>query len=157
MGTVWQDLKYAIRALRKNLLFTLAAIFTLALGIAANTAIFSMINAVLLNPLPIKALKDPERLVMIWERNPALSALFAERIPPCLKNYRIWKKENRSLEGIALYREESLNITVQGDDGGRRPEQVLTARSSVDFFPLLGVRPRLGRNFTTDEMQPGKE
>jgi putative ABC transport system permease protein len=155
MQTIWQDLRYAIRTLRKSPAFTLAAIFALALGIGANTAIFSVINAVLLNPLPLKALKEPDRLVMIWEKNPALTLFIAQRMPVRPKNYRVWKKESRSFEGMAAYSTTSFNLTARNDAGGLQPEQVEVATASADFLPLLGVRPRLGRNFTAGEMQPG--
>src|SRR5512147_931261 len=102
MGGLQQDLKYAARTLRRSPGFSLAAVFALALGIGANTAIFSVINAVLLNSAPIRALREPDRLVMVWEKNPELSGFLAQRMPVCLRNYSEWKKQSRSFEGLEL-------------------------------------------------------
>src|SRR5947209_5200893 len=104
-ANLWQDVRFALRALRKNPGFAAAAVFVLALGIGANAAIFSVMNAVLLNPLPFKAIQEPERLVMIWERNPSLSAFFANRMPVRLKDFREWKAEAHSFDRMAIYNE----------------------------------------------------
>jgi len=156
METMWQDLKYAVRTLRKSPGFTAAAILALALGIGANTAIFSVINAVLLNSRPLRALREPDRLVMIWEKNPALPGFVAARVAVCLKNYLAWKQQTRSFEAMALYGTTNFALTIRGDGGNLKPKLVSGARASADFFPLLGIQPRLGRNFTVEEMQPGK-
>ncbi len=155
MGTLWQDVRYGIRGFRKSPGFAGAAVFALALGIGANTAIFSIINAVLLNSAPLRALRDPDRLVMIWEKNPLLPAFVAERMPARLKNYLAWNKQARSFEGMAIYSEISVNVAAENDSATRRPELVQAARASSNFFPLLGIRVRLGRNFKPEEMQPG--
>lgn len=156
METVWQDLKHAVRMLRKSPGFTAAAILALALGIGANTAIFSVINAVLLNSRPLRALREPDRLVMIWEKNPALPGFIAARVSVCLKNYFGWKEQTRSFEGMALYGMTNFTLTARADGGNLKPKLVSGAEASADFFPLLGIQPKLGRNFTVEEMQPGK-
>ncbi len=153
METLWQDLRYALRGFQKSFGFTLAAIFALALGIGANTAIFTVVNAILLNSQALKSLQDPDRLVMLWEKNPRLDFFVAERMPPRLKNYLDWKKESRAFEGMAIFHDTHLNLTAPKDSARRKPEQVSAAQVSSDFLPLLGVRPRLGRNFKPEEMQ----
>jgi putative ABC transport system permease protein len=156
MDAIRQDLKYAVRTLRKSPGFTAAAILALALGIGANTAIFSVIHAVLLNSRPLGALREPDRLVMIWEKNPALPGFIAARVTVCLKNYLAWKQQARSFEAVALYGTTNFTLTARADGGNLKPELVSGARASADLFPLLGIQPRLGRNFTAGEMQPGK-
>jgi len=156
METIRQDLKYAVRTLCKSPGFAAAAVLTLALGIGANTAIFSVINAVLLNSRPLGALREPDRLVMIWEKNPALPGFVAARVTVCLKNYLAWKQQTRSFEGMALYGTTNFALTARADGGNLKPQLVSGARASADFFPLLGIQPRLGRGFTAEEMQPGK-
>ncbi len=153
MDTLRQDLRYAIRGFRKSLGFTLAAVFALALGIGANTAIFSAVNAVLLNSRALNSLNAPDRLVMVWEKNPRLSTFIADRMQPRLNNYLDWKKESRAFEGLAIFDNTRLNLTAANDSAGRKPEQVSAAEASADFLPLLGIRPRLGRNFKPEEMQ----
>jgi putative ABC transport system permease protein len=114
---------------------------------------FSVLNAVLLDPLAFRAFRHPERLAMIWEKNPSLSLFFANRMPVRMRNYREWKKQTQSFEGLAVWAPGSVTLT---DSGGSKPEQVETGLASADFFPLLGVNIRLGRNFTPDEMQSAK-
>jgi putative ABC transport system permease protein len=155
-GSLWQDLRFALRTLRTNPGFAVAAVFVLALGIGANTAIFSVMNAVLLNPVPFKAIREPERLVMIWERNPSMSAFLANRMPVRLKDFREWQTTARSFDRMAIFKEVGFNLTEQADTGNRKPEHVDAAEASADLFPLFGVQPRLGRNFKSEEMQEGK-
>jgi putative ABC transport system permease protein len=156
MDATWKELKYAIRGLRRSPGFAAAVVFALALGIGSNAVIFSAIDAVLLNPLPFRTLRDPDRLVMIWERNPSLTVFFAERLPPRLRNFRAWKEQARSFEDIAVWSDTSLTLTANEDRAGLKPEQVETGRASANFFPLLGVRLQLGRTFSPDEMQAGR-
>jgi len=156
MDAIRQDLTCAVRTLRKSPGFTAAAILALALGIGANTAIFSVIHAVLMNSRPLKALREPDRLVMIWEKNPALPGFISARVTVCLKNYLAWKQQARSFEAMALYGTANFTLTAREDGGNLKPELVSGARASADLFPLLGIQPRLGRNFTAEEMQPGK-
>ena len=124
MDAIRQDLTCAVRTLRKSPGFTAAAILALALGIGANTAIFSVIHAVLLNSRPLGALREPDRLVLIWEKNPALPGFIAARVPVCLKNYFGWKEQTRSFEGMALYGTTDFTLTARADGGNLKPELV---------------------------------
>jgi putative ABC transport system permease protein len=151
-----KDLVFAVRQLRKNTGFTCAAIFALALGIGANTAIFSTINAVLLNSRPFQSMVQPNRIMSIYERNPALLAFISERLAVRLTNYLEWKKQSRSFAGMAAYQSEGFDLTSTGEGGNHEPEHIQGAAATADYFPLLGIRPRLGRNFTAGEMETGK-
>jgi len=144
METLIKDIRYGIRGLRKRPGFTFVAVLTLALGIGANTAIFSVVNAVLLKPL---AFKDPDRLVIVWE-----DAAFAgfPRNTPAPANYYDWKSQNRSFEDMAATASASFNLTGDGD-----PERVAAHRVSANFFPLLGVQPLIGRPFLQEEDRDG--
>ncbi|PYS71578.1 MAG: hypothetical protein DMF69_09830 [Acidobacteria bacterium] len=144
METLLKDIRYAIRGLRKRPGFTFVAIITLALGIGANTAIFSVVNAVLLKPL---AFKDPNRLVIVWE-----DAAFAgfPRNTPAPANYFDWKSQNRSFEDMAATASTSFNLIGDGE-----PERVAAHQVSANFFPLLGVQPLLGRTFLPEEDRYG--
>jgi putative ABC transport system permease protein len=144
METLLKDLRYGIRGLRKRPGFTLIAVITLALGIGANTAIFSVVNAVLLKPLPFK---DPDRLAIIWE-----DATFAgfPRNTPAPANYVDWKTQSHSFEDIAAASLASFNLTGDSD-----PERVSAYYVSANFLPLLGIRPLIGRTFAPEEERPG--
>jgi putative ABC transport system permease protein len=143
MSNLIQNLRYGIRALWKNPGFTSVAVLSLALGIGANTAIFSLINAVLLRPLPFA---EPERLVMVWEE-----ASFAgfPRNTPSPANYADFKAQSRTLEDLAALDWRNFNLTGTGE-----PEKVEAYGTTANFFPLLGVRPALGRSFTAEEDKP---
>ena len=141
-----QDLRYAARILWKNPGFTAVAVIALALGIGANTAIFSVVNTVLLRPLPYK---DPEQLVMVWEDN---SRHGYPRDTPAAGNYVDWRDQNSVFSSMAAVDEVNFNLTGTGD-----PERIKGRRVSVSLFPLLGVDPQLGRVFTAAEDQPGAE
>ena len=140
----FQDLRYAFRMQLKNPAFTIVAVIALALGIGANTAIFSVVNSVLLRPLPYK---DPERLVMVWED---ASKFGYPRDTPAAANYVDWRNQNTVFEGMAAIADESFNLTGTGD-----PERLEGRLVSANLFPLLGVDPQLGRTFTATEDQPG--
>jgi putative ABC transport system permease protein len=155
MSSLGKDLLFAVRQLRKDTGFTCAAIFALALGIGANTAIFSTINAVLLNSRPFQSMVQPSRIMSIYERNPALLAFISERLNVRLKNYLEWKKQSRSFSGMAAYEMEGFDLTSNGGGGNREPEHIEGAAATADFFPLLGIRLRIGRNFTDSETQTG--
>lgn len=157
MDTLVQDLTFALRQLRKNPGFTLAAIFALALGIGANVTIFGTVNAVLLNSAPFRVIKDPQRLVSIYERNPAILAFISERLPVRLKNYLAWKQQARAFEGLGAYEDTSFDLTSTEAGGNREPEKVDAVAASPSFLPLLGVAPHMGRNFTTQDTQPGHD
>ncbi|HEV2488746.1 MAG TPA: ABC transporter permease [Candidatus Acidoferrales bacterium] len=136
--TLWQDVRYGARMLRKNPGFTLVAVLTLALGIGANTAIFSVVNAVLLRPL---AFRDPGKLCLVTESLPSFPSL-----GPSYENYVDFRDQSKSLEGLAAVHIDRLNLTGQGD-AQRLSAQMATA----SLFPLLGVNALEGRTFTEDE------
>ncbi len=140
------DLNFAIRQLGKNPGFTAVAVVTLALGIGANTAIFSVVNAVMLKPLPYP---DPGRLVMLWPDNPSLN-LGIHELPPTPSDLVDWRTQAHSFEQVAGMRPRTADISDQGD-----PERVGGVQVTANFFPLLGVAPLLGRAFTAEEEQPG--
>ena len=144
METLIKDIRYGIRGLWKRPGFTVVAVLTLALGIGANTAIFSVVNAVLLKPLQFH---DPERLVIIWE-----DATFAgfPRNTPAPANYVDWKTQTQSFADMAGTVEWTYNLTGDGD-----PERVAAYAVTANFFPLLGVPPAVGRVFTADDDRPG--
>jgi putative ABC transport system permease protein len=143
MNTLLQDLRYGVRMLLKHPGVTIVAIITLALGIGANTAIFSVVNAVLLRPLTYK---DPERLVSLWENVPSQGR---SRAAPA--NFHDWKKQNTLFEDIAAYGASSMTLTGDGE-----PEQVLGARVGSGYFAVVGVEPVLGRSFSAEEYEVGK-
>ena len=137
------DLRFALRQLRKSPGFTLTAVITLALCIGANTAIFSVVNAVLLRPLPYP---HSEQLVRVFGSQPQLALA-----PSSPANFLEWKEENQVFERIGTYVGQGFNLL-----GGDKPERVIGARVSADLLPLLGVQPALGRLFTNDEDQEGR-
>jgi putative ABC transport system permease protein len=147
MNTLWQDVRYGARMLLKQPGFTLVAVITLALGIGANTAIFSVVNAVLLRPLPFK---ESERLVMVW--NKGAEAAGGDRTPLCVADLLDWRAQNRSFEGIGALQNGSFNYT-----GGDVPEQVRGASVTANFFSLLGVGVQLGRDFQSSDEQVGAQ
>jgi putative ABC transport system permease protein len=144
MEALLKDIRYGVRGLIKRPGFTVIALITLALGIGANTAIFSVINAVLLRPLQFK---NPEELVIVWE-----DASFAgfPLNTPAPANYFDWKNQNQSFVDMAACAELSYNITGDGE-----PERVMTFAVTENFFPVFGVQPLLGRNFLAEEDRPG--
>ena len=137
------SLRYAFRMLMKNPGVSLITVITLALGIGANTAIFSVVNGVLLRPLPYK---DPERLVALWENVPTHGRW---RTSPA--NFFDWKKQSTSFEAMAAYGGSAATLTGQGD-----PEQLLGTVVSSGYFGVVGVEPKLGRSFVAEEHEPGK-
>lgn len=155
MDELWQDLRYARRSFRQQPGLIAAAIFALALGIGANTVIFSAVNAVLLNPLSLQAWKDPARVVILWEKNASLSFMWANTMPVRPQNYRAWKEQAHSFEYLAAFRDTTVTVTDL-DHNRRKPEQVETGFASADLFPLLGIKPRLGRNFSAAETGGGQ-
>jgi len=142
----WHDLRYGARMLRTQPGFTLIAVLTLALGIGANTAIFSIVNAVLLRPLPYRT---PDQLMQVWEQNRSKNKLHGSVAPA---NFLDWKGQNQSFEGMAAYDSfPSFNLTGAGE-----PERIQAARVSVGLFPLLGVGAIVGRTFTDEEERRGR-
>ena len=144
MENLLKDIRYGVRGLWKRPGFTVVAVLTLALGIGANTAIFSVVNAVLLRPLQFR---DPDRLVMIWED---AGFLGFPRNTPAPANYVDWKNQTQSFEDMAATHELTFNLTGDGT-----PERVAAYGVSANFFPLFGVAPALGRGFTPDDDRPG--
>jgi putative ABC transport system permease protein len=145
MRTLTQDLKYGLRMLARAPGFTAAAVLTLALGIGANTAIFSVVDAVLLKPLPYK---DTDRLVMVWEQNPE-RGWYRNIISAA--NFLDWRKQNDVFTQMAsLDPERAFNLTGTGN-----PEEVWGERVTTNLFTLLGVRPFMGRDFLPEEDKPG--
>ncbi len=163
METLISDIRYGLRSLLKRPGFTAIAVITLALGIGANTAIFSVINAVLLKPLPYP---EPEQLVMVWE-----DASFAgfPRNTPAPANFADWREQNQVFKEMAALASRSFNLT--GDQvfaqvaavnmsnqflrAGDEPERLRGAMVSADLFPLLAVEPLIGRAFSREEEQSG--
>jgi predicted permease len=143
MDRLIQDVRYAARLLLRNPGFTTTAAVTLALAIGANTAIFSVVNGVLLRPLPYR---DPDRLVRMWESNPSMSLPF---FSVSLPNYEDWRRQSRSFDATAAFRRQRLNLTGSGE-----PEAVQASAVTADFFPLLGVRAALGRTFAAADERP---
>ncbi|HEV2130641.1 MAG TPA: ADOP family duplicated permease, partial [Longimicrobiaceae bacterium] len=139
METLLQDLRYAARSLRKNPGFAAVAILTLALGIGASTAMFTLVNSVLLRPLEFR---EPERLVMLWERNPRGED--QNVVSPA--NFFDWREQAESFTELAATLDRPLNLT-----GGGEPEQVLTRMTTANFFSVLGASAQLGRTYLAGE------
>jgi putative ABC transport system permease protein len=146
--TLIQDLRYGARMLVKQPGITLIAVLTLALGIGANTAIFSVINGVLLRPL---AFRDPERLFMLWTDNPAYQLGFRE-FPAANTDLAEWRATATSFEQIAAFQSNSADLS----DGGV-PERVGGVDITANLLPLLGVQLLMGRNISVEEEQPGRD
>ncbi len=139
METLMQDVGYGLRRLWKNPAITLAAVFALALGIGANTAIFSLVNALVLRPLPYE---NPDQIIL-------LSYYLTEASPA---NFLDWKAQSETLENISAINFWSANLTT-----GNEPERLQGFQTSASLFPMLGVKPALGRTFLAEEEQPGKD
>ena len=146
MQTLWQDLRYGARMLLKKPGFTLIAVVTLALGIGANTAIFSVVNAVLLSPLPYT---EPERLVWIWGnfRGGTNTASVSQ---PDFLDYR---EQNRSFEHLGAFSSENAFVNLTG---GGEPERLRASVVTANYFDIFGVKPALGRSFIAEEEQLGR-
>src|ERR1044071_820753 len=142
MNTLLQDVRYGARMLWKKPGFTAVVLLTLALGIGANAALFSVVNGVLLNPLPFP---QPERLVMLHQSKPN----FEQGAIP-YPNFRDWQKDNQTFSAMAIMRGFRFSLMGTGE-----AERVNARLVSGDFFSVLGVNPALGRNFRPDEDQPG--
>jgi putative ABC transport system permease protein len=142
MNTLWQDLRYGARMLWKNPGFTIVAVITLSLGIGANTAIFSVVNAVLLRPLPYP---EADRLVHLTERHPKF-----ETMSISYPDFIDWRARNHVFEYLGVYNFGSYNLTGSGE-----PERLLGGRISADAFAALRVQAALGRLFTNEEDKPG--
>lgn len=142
LGILFQDVRYGIRTLRRAPGFTPIAVLTLAVGIGANTALFSVVNGVLLNPLPFP---HPEQLVTLHESKPNF-----EQGSISFPNFLDWQQQNRTFSAMAIYRGSAFTLTGAGD-----AEQVAGEFISSDFFRLLGVKPQIGRTFLPGEDRIG--
>ncbi|MCI0485011.1 MAG: ABC transporter permease [Blastocatellia bacterium] len=145
IGNILRDLRYSVRLLLKNRGFTAVAVLALALGIGANTAIFSIVNAVLLRPLPYE---NPDQIVMLWGSRPEMG-LSRNLVSPA--DLYDWQRESKSFARLAAWTEAFFNLT--GDDN---PERVPGVIASPDLFAALGVEPALGRAFLPEEGSPGQ-
>jgi putative ABC transport system permease protein len=148
MHLLWQDLRYGARLLWKAPAFSVAALVALALGMGAATAIFSVVDAVLLKPLPFR---DPGRLLQIWEKNPAQNRykLFVAPV-----NFLAWQKQSRTIEQMAALQDIKINLTG-GPNGHIEPEEIQAERATASLFPMLGVQAAVGHVFRPEEDQPG--
>ena len=144
MGSLIHDLRVSLRSLRKRPGFTVVVVLTLALGIGAPTAIFSLVSGVLLRPLPYQ---DPGRVVMVWQRAPVWG-----RVGVSPANFLDWRQQNEAFEDMAAIAGATVNLT-----GTDEPERLRGRRVSASFFPILGVPPALGRTFLPEEDQPDGE
>src|SRR5258706_14509134 len=145
MQSILQDLRFGARALGRNKAFTAIAVLTLALGIGANTAIFSVVNAVLLESVPYK---DPGKLVFVW------STMISQGVPisgSAAPDFREWRTRNHVFVGMVAYTYENCNLALP-DENPVRTQQALI---SPERFSLLGVPPILGRTFLPEEEQWG--
>ena len=144
---LWHDFRYAVRSLRKQPSFAALAALTLALGIGAATAVFSLVNAVLLRALPYK---DPSRLVYVWEPNPHYPGVPIEAFGPFNADFYDWQKQSHSFARLALFTADSMNLSAGGS-----ATRVNGSRVTGGFFELLGITPEMGRAVSPDDDQPG--
>jgi len=147
MHLVGRDVRYSARLLRRSPGFTLAALAALALGLGATTAIFSVVDAVLLKPLPFPR---ADRLLVIWEKNQNKVKLLVAG-----GNFLEWQQQTRLLEAAGAFQDVHVNLT-EGPNGHLDPEELTAQRISAGLLPLLGVQPVVGRLFRPDEDQPGR-
>jgi hypothetical protein len=143
MGILIQDIRYAARMMLKQPVFTAVAVVALALGIGANTAIFTVVNAVLLRPLPYD---DPDHLVWLWDTLPQLATA-----PTSLPEFIDWRSQNQSFEYVAAYQSGNMFF-----DDGNSTEDTPVGLVTPDLFSLFRVKPLLGRTFTEEETRPGR-
>jgi len=149
--TCWQDLHYSVRMLRKSPGFTAVAVLTLALGIGANTTIFSVMNATLLRTLPFP---NPDSLVLVWEtfgKGPNNINIVSA------PNFWDFKRQSQSFEDMAIFDSAGRGYNLSATGNNQEPEQVSGLRVSAGFFSVLGVKPLLGRTFLPEEELPGKD
>jgi putative ABC transport system permease protein len=147
MNTLLQDIRYGIRVMLKSRGFTVAAVLALALGIGANTAIFSVVNGVLLRPLPYP---DPERIITVWQNLETRGGPKLEYTSPA--DFKDWKEQSEAFEHMAAFAGWGPTLTGQAE-----PEQLRGAAVSYDMFSVLGIEPALGRSFNEEEDRAGAE
>jgi putative ABC transport system permease protein len=141
--TFLQDIRYGVRVLARHRGFTAVAVLTLALGIGANTAIFSVVNELLMRPLPFR---DAERLVMLWE----ISSEGRHQNSTSRANFRAWREQSTAFEGMAAFSDQRLSLSGGGD-----PEEVSVQFATPELFQVLGVEPILGRALMPEDARPG--
>jgi putative ABC transport system permease protein len=146
---LWQDLRFGLRLLRKSPGFTVVAVLMLALGIGASTAVFSLVDVVLLKPLPFP---QPERIVFPWRLPRAGSGVSFDKYPWGRVDFLFVSNESKTFEALGAFQSDSFNLTGAGE-----PLRLDGLRASAGFFPSLGVAPALGRTFTEQEDRPGNE
>ena len=149
METLYQDLRYAVRVLVKRPGFMITAVLALALGIGANSAIFSVVNGVVLRALPYK---DPENLMIVWSRRQLQGRTGSGWSPISAADFTDWRDQNQVFADIAAFHSQPFNITGSG-----QPENLGAVRASASLFSLLGVEPKIGRSFLPEEDSPGGE
>ena len=142
-----RDVRYGVRTLIKSPGFAIAGIVILGLGIGVNTAIFTVVNAVVLRPLPFA---DADRIVRLWHTPPQSTFAGMDTFPLSPANFIDWEAQNDVFEKMASYRGGRWTLTGQGE-----PEPVIVYRGSADLLPILGVSPAIGRGFTKDEDSAG--
>src|SRR5438034_6661362 len=142
MDALWNDLRFAARTLRKSPIFTIVAVMTLAIGIGANTAVFSVVNAVVVRPMPYA---DPDRLVLVTQTSPQGSSPVASPA-----KFQFWTEHVTTVKDLAGFRLGVANLTETD-----RPEQVGVVYATAAFFRLFGPRLLQGRGFLAAEDRPG--
>ncbi|MEO8200947.1 MAG: ABC transporter permease [Gemmatimonadota bacterium] len=146
MDTLFTNIRFALRSFWKNPGFTIVSVLTLALGIGANTAIFSVVNGLLLRPLPYR---QPDQLVTVWEHNLPRND---QRNVVSVGNFLEWRRRATSFQGLAAYSDWTFNLT-----GGGEPERVSSRVASANLFPILGVQAAIGRTFRMEEEAEGSD
>lgn len=146
MESILQDIRYSLRALKRTPAFTAASVIVLALGIGASTSIFTVVNAVLLRPLPYP---ESDRLVMLWETNPRFQ-IAGDALPVTPGSFMDWREQNTSFEQVAAFGSSQLNLSGTGE-----PERVACASVSGKFFELMRIAPMLGRALNDEDEKPG--
>ena len=144
MTALWQDIRYGIRMLARNPGFTIMVVLVLSLGIGANTAVFSVVNSILLRPLPFQ---ESERLVRLSEHSASRGW---GHVSVCPADFLDWREQNTVFEDMAAYKSTRYTLTGVGE-----PERIQGARVSQGFFSILRVQPLLGRRFMPEEDRPG--
>src|ERR1700749_4880720 len=142
MRIFWQDVRYAIRSMLKSYVFTAVAIITLALGIGANTALFSVASGVLLRSLPFA---EPEHIVFIWINNPR-QQMDADKLPAPPADFLDWRSQNRSFDKMSAFYTSSFTL-MEGD----APERIEGVRATADFFDFLRAKAAKGPTFIASE------
>ncbi|MGA9668150.1 MAG: ABC transporter permease [Terracidiphilus sp.] len=154
LETSLQDIRFALRAYRKTPVFFLIAALTLALGIGASTAVFSLVNAILLKPLPYP---NASRVVMPWRHGPIGSIFGSDDFPWGPADFSLIRQTQQVFQQLAAFKKDEFNLTSSSNSETLNPELLEGVRASQDFFPALGVSPTLGRTFISDDDQPGHE